>query len=359
MWSVTSFACEVPSGAWADTIERRTLLVLSALVYAAGFSTWMLWPAYPGFLLGFVLWAVSSAMMSGTFEALLYDELAAVGATSEYARVTGWAHSAAMTANLAATVVAAPLFALGGYQLVGWLSVLVALVHGGLALLLPRASRSAAADAADASGGGWARRYVEMLSSGVRETSRVPVVRRAVLISSAMLGLTAYDEYFPLVVREQGVETPVVPLFVAMIVAGQAIGTGLAGRTARSTSRRIGWLYGVGAALIAVGAVSGHPVGLVLVAVGYGLVNNAFIVGQARLQETITGPARATATSVAGLSSEVFALSVFGFVAVGSLWWSVATAVAILGVPAIGAAVAAARWLPGPELSRADDVLGR
>ena len=39
IWSVTSFVFEIPSGAWADTIDRRHLLVLSAVIYAGAFSS--------------------------------------------------------------------------------------------------------------------------------------------------------------------------------------------------------------------------------------------------------------------------------------------------------------------------------
>lgn len=71
IWSLTSFLFEVPSGAWADTVDRRLLLVISAGSYAVAFSAWMLVPTYLGFATGFVLWGLSSAIMSGTFEALL------------------------------------------------------------------------------------------------------------------------------------------------------------------------------------------------------------------------------------------------------------------------------------------------
>ena len=93
IWSVVSFVFEVPSGAWADTVDRRLLLVLSGSIYAAGFSAWMLWPTYVGFALGFVSWGLSSAIMSGTFEALLYDELTAQGRPGSYAQIKGWRKS--------------------------------------------------------------------------------------------------------------------------------------------------------------------------------------------------------------------------------------------------------------------------
>ena len=71
-----------------------------------------------------------------------------------------------------------------------------------------------------------------MLQSGLSEVMRHRLVRHAVLIVS-MLGLLAFDAYFPLVAREHGAPTEIVPLMVALTMAGPAIGTALAGRTAR------------------------------------------------------------------------------------------------------------------------------
>jgi MFS family permease len=350
LWSLTSFVLEVPSGAWADTVDRRLLLVASAAVYAAAFAAWLVWPSYPAFAVGFVLWGLSSAMMSGTFEALLYDELAVRSRAGEYARLTGWAHAAAMAANLVATAAAAPLFAWAGYGLVGWTSVGIALLHGLLAWWLPAAPRLSAADGV---GDGvlppaepLVRRYAGMLRLGVSEAARHRSVRHLVIVSAVLLGLTAYDEYFPLVAREHGAATDAVPLLVAIVVVGQLVGTALAGRTAAMSGHSLGAVVALAGLAISTGVLVGQVAGFVAVGVGYGLLHNAIIVTEARLQESITGAARATVTSVAGVGSEVGALMVYGAVAVGSAWASVSTLVALLGVPTLLTAVAVARWLP-------------
>lgn len=115
IWSTTAFLLEVPSGALADTFSRRRLLVLGSVLSGLGFASWIVVPSYAGFALGFVLWGVSSALISGTFEALVYDELAARGAADRYAGLIGRARSASLVFNLAATLLAAPLYGLGGY----------------------------------------------------------------------------------------------------------------------------------------------------------------------------------------------------------------------------------------------------
>ena len=349
IWALTSFLFEIPSGAWADTFDRRRLLVLSAAIYAVGFSCWMVWQTFTGFAVGFVCWGLSSALMSGTFESMVYDELVERGARGRYAGLIGWAQSTALVANLAATVAAAGLFHVGGYALVGWSSVAIAVVQGLLAATLPVSHRARHAphdEGAVAATEHAASRYVAMLRAGLAESSHHPDVRRILLLASAMVAMTTYDEYFPLVARDHGVSTTLVPILVAITVVGQAVGTALVGRTARVSGRVVGLMLATGAVLVSIGALVTPYVGFVGIAIGYGLCNNAMLVGETRLQDNITGPARATVTSVLGVLEDLSAISLFACFAVGSRVLGFPTLVALLAFPALLVALAVARWLP-------------
>jgi MFS family permease len=352
IWSLTSFVCEVPSGAWADTFDRRRLLVLSAVVYGAGFATWMVRPTFAGFALGFVCWGLSSALMSGTFESLVYDELVERGAREQYAGLIGWAQSTALVANLTASAAAAALFHLGGYALVGWTTVGIAVVQGVLAATLPVSYRARHASDAAEHGGAVAgaeraaSRYVAMLRAGLSESRRHPDVRRVLLLAAAMVAMTAYDEYFPLVARAHHVSTSVVPVLIAVTVVGQAVGTALVGRTSRLPGRVVGTMLAGGALLISAGALVTPYAGFVAIAVGYGLANNAMVVGETRLQHLIGGPARATVTSVLGVLEEVGAIALFACFALGSRVLGFPALVALLALPAVLVALAVGRWLP-------------
>lgn len=349
IWSVTGFVLEVPSGAWADTVSRRGLLIVGSVLLAAGFAAWTVFPSYGGFAAGFVLWGISGALQSGTFEALLYDELNARTATDSYPRLMGYANSASETCNLLATLAAAPLFALGGYALVGWVSVGVAVVHGLLALSLPGAPK--ATSVVDDSDEVPPSRYLEMLRTGLFEVMRIRTVRFGVLLVALLYGFTAFDEYFGLLAGEAGVPTATVPLLIGLTVVGQVIGTALAGRTAKMRSSSMAIALILAGALLAVGALIGGPdllgvCGFASIGMGYGIVSNAVVVAEARLQDAIEGPARATVTSVSGLLSETVALAIFGAVALGSEWLSMAAMLALLGVPVVFAAAAVPKWLP-------------
>jgi MFS family permease len=361
IWSATSFLFEVPSGAWADIVDRRVLLTLSGPIYATGFALWTLWPSYLGFALGFVLWGLSSALMSGTFEAFLHDELVAQDRESSYVRVLGWTNAAGVVASMVGMAAGGPLYAWGGYPLVGAASVLVALGHGAVAWSLPRAPRQESADetidAVDACSGVM-QRYAAMLRAGVSEATRRGPVRHIVLIAAVLMGVTAYDEYFPLLAREQGAATADVPLLMAAVTAGQVIGTALAGRSDRLSKRTLAALVVVAGAAIAAGALASHPAGIAAVALGYGIAHNVTVVSEARLQAVITGPARATVTSTMGFGAEVFAIACYGVVAVGGPWWSIGVLLAVMCTPLLGIAGAIHAWWPAPSASDDDDTTG-
>jgi hypothetical protein len=261
-------------------------------------------------------------------------------------------------ANLTASAAAAWLFHVGGYALVGWTSVVIAGFQGLLAATLPVSHRARHAPHVDGALAGTERaasRYLAMLRAGLSESRHHRDVRRVLLLAATMVGFTAYDEYFPLVARAHGVSTTVIPVLIAVTVVGQAVGTALVGRSAAARGRTVAVLLAGGALLISVGALVTPYAGFVAIAVGYGMANNAMVVGETRLQDAISGPARATVTSVLGLLEEVFAVALFAGFALGSRFLGFPTLVALLGIPAVLVACAVARWLPDRRLGDVED----
>ncbi|MCX5042283.1 MFS transporter [Aldersonia sp. NBC_00410] len=357
VWSLTAFVLEVPSGAWADLVSRRLLLVMAGVLTAVGFACWSIFPGFIGFAAGFLLWGVGGALQSGTFEALLYDELDARGAAGDYARILGYATAAAELSALLAILAAAPLFDWGGYALVGWSSVAAALVQVALASTLPAAPKVAeplTARRTPLAG------YLAMLRSGVGEAMRHGVVRRGVLLAALLYGLTAIDEYFGLLAHDAGAATGTVPLLVGLTVAGSLIGSTLAARTSGMRARAMAAALIVAGLALAVGALIGGPglfgaAGFAAIGVGYGIVMNATVVTEARLQDAITGPARATVTSAAGLLSELVSLAIFAAVAVLTAVLPISATLALLATPVLLSGFLALRWLPRARAIVAED----
>ena len=122
----------------------------------------------------------------------------------------------------------------------------------------------------------------------------------------------ALDEYTPLLIESGGVSASDVALLMVVIWAGAAAGGLLAGWGARLSSTALAGLICCGAALMAAGALSEHPTRLVALAAAFGVFQLATVVADTRLQEAISGPARATVTSLAGMSTDVATLAVYG-----------------------------------------------
>src|SRR5690606_31294732 len=159
-----------------------------------------------------------------------------------------------------------------------------------------------------------------------------PAVRWSLALVVVLEGVTALDEYVPLLVRSTGVAAASVPLLVLVVTAGDAVGGWLAGRGVR-------WLapvLGAGAVLLAVGSLGGSPGG---VAVAFGVFRWAMAAADARLQERIGDGARATVTSVAGFGSEAVAVVVFAGWALGSRWAGAGALMAVAAVPYLVTAV--------------------
>lgn len=337
LWSLVALVSEVPSGAWADRYSRRSALVAASALQGAGYLLWIALPGLPGFAAGFVLWGVGGSLASGSFEALLYDGLAAAGAADRYAAVLGRAEAASLAVQVPIAGVASALFALGGYTLAGAVSVGVCLAAAGVAATLT--------DVRPPGGGAPRAGYLAGMRAGVAEAVCSAPVRWAALAVALLWSLDGLEEYFPLIAAGWGVSVGLVPLALLAIPLVGALGAVLGERAARLCPMRLlGLMLVASAALAGAGALA-HPAGLAGVALFYGLFRLVMVVADTRLQERIDGPSRATVTSVAGMGGELASVALYGSWALGGL--GLVTVLAMLCALALaGLGPAAARGGP-------------
>ncbi|MBQ1026551.1 MFS transporter [Micromonospora sp. C95] len=309
IWSLASIALEVPSGAWADATSRRRMLCLAPLCTAVGFALWTVVPSYPAFAAGFVLWGAGGALVSGATEALVFDELDRLGAADRYARVIGRARTAGTVGVLGSIVLAAPVLGFGGYPAVGAASVAACLLAGAVAVRFPEHRRAATTPDPDEDELGW----WQGLRAGVAEARGNRTVRRAVLLVAGVGAVWgALDEYTPLLARDTGVALTTVPLLLLIVTVGQIAGGLLAPVGQRLGSRGYAVLLAGSALALAGGSLAGHPAWFALVAVAFCGLQLASVLADARLQARITGPGRATVTSLAGMGTDLTIIVVYG-----------------------------------------------
>ncbi len=346
VWSLVGIVAEVPTGAIADRFSRRVALAAGGVLQAIGYTLWLVVPGFTGYASGFVLWGLGGSLASGSLEALLYDGLKAVGATRHYSRLLGRITAAGLIAQIPAALAATVLFQVGGYPLVGWVSVACCLTAAGLALLLrdvrPVGNDARAKNPDDAppdddggpddapldddggpsdddSGLG----YCATLRAGVAEAISNPALRALVVLVALLTGLDALEEYFTLLALAWGVPVEAIPVAGLAIPLAGAVGTWwVAHRSPTRKAFAAGTLamgLGAGAVLLAVSEWLGRPAGVAGVAVFYGLYRIVLVAVNSRLQDAITGPARATVNSVAALLSELAAIAIYGLWALDGL----------------------------------------
>lgn len=319
IWSVVGILAEVPTGALADRFSRRACLVASGVLQATGFALWTAAPGFAAFAAGFVLWGLGGVLASGAQEALLYDGLVAAGAQRHYAAVNGRISAAELAAQLPAAGLATLLFPLGGYVLVGWVSVATCLAAALVASTIPEASRTA--DDEDEPG------YLATLRDGLRIAASRPGVPGAVAAAALVTSIDGVEEYFPLIVAGWGVPVALVPVADLPIVLGGMAGAALAGRAAGLRAGRLAALLAASMLVFTGAGLVGRPIGIVGVVLFYGGYRAVLAVTDARMQDRIDSSSRATVTSVAGMGADVATIGLYALWALGGI-----TGVALFGL---------------------------
>ncbi|MFD2357483.1 hypothetical protein ACFSTC_61745 [Nonomuraea ferruginea] len=139
-----------------------------------------------------------------------------------------------------------------------------------------------------------------MLRAGLAEArGDRRVLHGLILLATVTAVWGALDEYVAFLGIEAGLPETAIPPVYLLVWAGATAGGLLAGRARRLRARGFGAVLAAGAVALAGGALSGHPAGFVAIAAAFGVFQLAGVVADARLQDSITGPSRATVTSVA------------------------------------------------------------
>lgn len=340
-WSATAVVFEVPSGALADRVSRRGLLVASTLLRAAGFTVWLAAPGLAGVVAGFVLWGMSGAASSGTWQALVWDELARLGRTDAYTTVTARMAQAEGVAIVVALLGAAPLVAAFGLVGVGVISIALHVVTIGLVLSVPEVRAMRGVDEPT----GWSA-WAATLRTGVRAATRTPVLARLVALGALLEVVTVIEEYVPLLARDLGAADVWVPVLVVLPWVGNLVGAEVAARRPDLAPRAAAAVVLVGGGGLVGGALSGHPLGIVGIGAMYAVVKTAIVLTDARMQEHAPDAVRATVASVRGFVTELLAIAAFGVVGALSAGVGLPVAVALMAVPLVVGAALTPGWLP-------------
>ena len=303
VWSVTSLLLEVPSGVLADKYSRKRLLFWGQIIRALGYAIWIFFPNFVGFLVGFILWGIKGALTSGTFEALLYDELKKQKQESQYTKVLGGTRASALVAILIASALASPAIALG-YAAVLWISIGAVLVSGFIVLTFPKAVSVESTHEQE---------YFTILKAAVQDAFKNKALFRIIVFLTLVFAIGgALDEYWAIIATEAGLALYGIGLFLAVVSGAEAIAAYMAHRVEKYSPRLPYLLFtGGGFILILFWYFFNVPALLLLVAFSFVFTLTQTIY-ESKLQHEASNQTRATVTSISSFSAEIVALAVFG-----------------------------------------------
>lgn len=303
VWAGTSFLLEVPSGVFADKYSRKNILFGAELARIIGYLFWLLMPNFLGFLIGFILWGVKSAFTSGTFEALIYDELKANNEESRYIKVQGIIQSLGYAAFIFAGI-GASLAISFGYSFVLIVSILALAVSSTAILLLPKARKIESTGE---------KEYFKLLKDGLKFSLKTPVILNIIIfiaLGQALFG--ALDEYWSIFANQVGLSKQWLGIFFVIYGLVQVASSLIAYKFEKVNIKFFEFLFLVNGILLVAAAYFFKVPVLILLFVfsfSFKLIDT---VTNSRLQHQISNPnVRATITSVKGFFVELAVMGLY------------------------------------------------
>lgn len=309
VWSTTAFLLEVPSGVWADKYSRKNILFVGQIIRFFGYLVWLFYPNFLGFLVGFVLWGIKSALTSGTFQALIYDELKLFGEEKQFAKILGRTKTISFIAILVASALASPAILLG-YPFVLVLSSIAVLISGIIIATLPKAQNAESTHE---------KEYFSILKQGLHTAFKNAVVFRLIIFLSLAFALSgALDEFWTIFANNSGLPKYGLGLFLGLMGASQGIASFFAHRFEEKSDKLFYFLFILsGLVLFLAGYLFSVPALLLLVLFSF-LFAIIQVVFESKLHHSIDSTARSTISSVSSFLTELEALIIylsFGFIA--------------------------------------------
>lgn len=302
VWSATAFLLEIPSGVLADKYSRKKILFIGQLIRFIGYASWLLFPNFFGFLAGFVLWGAKGALTSGTFQALIYDELKLYNKEHQFTKILGRTKTLSFTAILIASILASPAILLG-YSFVLILSNVAVLIAGIMITMVPKAQKVESIHQ---------KNYFSLLKEGLAGAFKNAVVFHIIIfLSLALLLEGSLDEYWSIYANEVGLPKYGLGLFHGLMSGMQGFACFIAYRFEKRTNRFFYTIFFVNGVLLFLAAYLFSVPTLLLLVIFSFLFTIIHVVYEGKLQHSIPSNTRATISSVSNSFVEMGVLFVY------------------------------------------------
>lgn len=331
IWSGSTVLLEVPTGVIADNYSRRNILFIAKIIKAFAFLFWLGQNFY-FYALGFILWALASALHSGTFSALVYDELVKVNQEPTYEKVSGrfkmFTHIAVATALASGGFIAEH-----SYTLALILSMVAMLLTGLIALTFSKTKAVKSTKEEN---------YYQFLNEAIKETKNDNYLKRLILLFVIAFGFYgSFDEFGSIVLRNFGLNIST----VGLVFSGSFAIFALAGFAAPYLSKlntvfdNLPFLVLLSGIFFLAVSIKTIPSFIIFILFAQFLLGVTEVKAETKLQHRIKSEKRATILSINSLLREtvsVLAIFLLGFVSqilgISSILWVMSSVLIGLGL---------------------------
>lgn len=324
VWAGITFILEVPSGVLADKYSRKNILILSQSLRIIGYLFWMFLPNFLGFLMGFVLWGIKSALTSGTLESFIFDELKSRNAEKEYTKVLGKLQSLSYLA-IVFSGIGASLAVRFGYGFVLFISIISLIISTIAVYLIPSVKYVASTEE---------KRYFALLKKGIEVSLKNTSILRIIIFISLAQGLFgALDEYWSIFANEVGLAKSCLGIFFVIYGLVQVLASTIAYKVKNKSNVFFELLFCVNGFLLLIAAYFYNVQLLALLLVLSFLFKLIDVIMQSRLQHQVKDEnVRATIISVKGFFVELAVMGLYLTVGVISTTFGYQNAFISIGI---------------------------
>ncbi len=324
------FLLEIPTGAVADYLGRKTSLIFAAISTALATLVYSSYPSFYIFLIGEFLWALGVALMSGADEALVYDSLKKIGQEKTSKKIFGKFNSYQLVAFMVGAPIGSAIAAYIGLRYTMMLMSIPFLIAFFVAFsfIEPKTKKKIES-----------RRYIDTLISGAKyfKSHKILKILAFDRISIAALAFFIIWTYQPLL---QQLKVPIIYFgFIHAAMTGIEIpfmnNFGKLEKIFGSKKRYLLWsaiIFGVAFILLGVNTYVPVTILLLLIAAGFGLSREVLF--QNYMNKYIESCNRATVISTVSMVDKFVRALLYPLIGL-LVEWSLNCAIIIVGFAVI------------------------
>lgn len=229
LWAFFVFIFQPFMGNFGDKYSRKKILLLGQFAKILCFVTFMLFPNFTGYLVGFIFWGLQWAIEASICEAFVYDELLCLGAKERYTEVSGKMLSF-LDIGFLISATGSFIAALNGYNFVIIMTIICLLLSAffihRIKMIQPISFVKEKKDS-----------LLKHVKIGIKTVINIKHCILIMLILSCVIALAELDDYFGLLGTEIGVPLKFMGIFLAVANISETIG-GFAAKFFKNISAR-------------------------------------------------------------------------------------------------------------------------